>query len=51
MQQNRIYCNRTWIAEEILELWKENKEIQLECVIPFPGASGFMGESRSEAQI
>ena len=27
----------TWIAEEILELRKENKEIQLECAIPFPG--------------
>ena len=27
----------TWVAEEILELRKENKEIQLECAIPFPG--------------
>ena len=27
----------TWVAEEILELRKENKSIQLECAIPFPG--------------
>ena len=27
----------TWVAEELLELRKENKEIQLECAIPFPG--------------
>ena len=27
----------TWVAEEILELRKEHKSIQLECAIPFPG--------------
>ncbi len=27
----------TWVAEEILQLQKENKKITLECVIPFPG--------------
>ncbi len=27
----------TWVAEEILKLRKENQNIQLECVIPFPG--------------
>ena len=30
-------CRCTWVAEELLELRKENKEIQLECAIPFPG--------------
>ena len=27
----------TWVAEEILELRKENRNIRLECAIPFPG--------------
>ena len=27
----------TWVAEEILKLRKENKDISLECAIPFPG--------------
>ena len=27
----------TWVAEEILQMQKENIKISLECVIPFPG--------------
>ncbi len=35
----------TWAAEEILELRKEHRNIQLECAIPFPGQADSWGKA------